>query len=150
MQAVGRIQAPSKKGRVFARPALRVSYGGCAIGNFIIRLVINALALLAVAYVVPGVHVVGFGAALIAAIVLGIVNAILKPILIILSLPIEILTLGLFTFVINALLFWLVAHFVPGFTVDGFLAAFLGALLLTVVSFLLSQLIRAAEQPEKH
>ncbi|MGH7708099.1 MAG: phage holin family protein [Vulcanimicrobiaceae bacterium] len=119
-------------------------------GNFIIRLVINALALLAVAYVVPGVHVVGFGAALIAAIVLGIVNAILKPILIILSLPIEILTLGLFTFVINALLFWLVAHFVPGFTVDGFLAAFLGALLLTVVSFLLSQLIRAAEQPEKH
>jgi putative membrane protein len=111
--------------------------------GLLIRLIVNAAALLAVAYLVPGVHVSGIGAALIAALVLGIVNAILKPILIILSLPLEILTLGLFTLVINAALFYLVAKIGIGLSVDSFGAAFLGALVLSIVSFILSSSVRS-------
>lgn len=114
--------------------------------RFLIRLVVNALALLAVAYLLPGVHVAGFVAALIAAFVLGIFNAILRPILIILSLPLEILTLGLFTFVINAVLFWLVGAFVPGFHVDGLVTAFLGAILTSIISFVLSLFLVPSKQ----
>ncbi len=106
--------------------------------GLLLRLVINALALLLVAYLIPGVHVAGIGAALLAALILGIVNAILKPILVLLSLPLEILTLGLFTLVINAALFYLVAKLGIGLRVDGFGAAFLGALVLSIVSFVLS------------
>jgi putative membrane protein len=108
--------------------------------GFLIRLVVNAVALIAVAYVVPGIHVSGFAGALIAALILGIVNAILRPILIILSLPLEILTLGLFTLVINALLFWLVGALHVGLSVDGFWPAFWGALVMAIVSWLLSML----------
>jgi putative membrane protein len=111
--------------------------------GLLIRLVVNALALLAVAYLIPGVHVAGFVSALIAALILGIVNAFLKPILVILSLPLEILTLGLFTLVINAALFYLVAKLGLGLTVDNFGAAFLGALVLSIVSFILSSLVSA-------
>ncbi len=109
--------------------------------GLILRLVINAIALLFVEYVIPGVHVSGIGAALLAALILGIVNAVLKPILIILSLPLEILTLGLFTLVINAALFYLVAKLGLGLTVDNFGAAFLGALVLSIVSFILSSFV---------
>jgi putative membrane protein len=112
--------------------------------NFIIRLIVNAAALLLVAYFVSGVHVNGFTGALLAAFILGIVNAILKPILVILSLPLEIITLGLFTLVINAVLFYLVAHFGLGLSVDNFGSAFLGALILSVVSFVLSQLFKSS------
>jgi putative membrane protein len=111
--------------------------------GFVIRLIINALALLAVAYLIPGVHVSGIGAALVAALILGIVNAVLKPILIILSLPLEILTLGLFTLVINAALFYLVAKLGIGLSVHNFGAAFIGALVLSIVSFVLSSLVSA-------
>jgi putative membrane protein len=111
--------------------------------GFIIRLVVNAIALLLVEYLIPGVHVSGFGAALIAALVLGIVNAVLKPILVLLSLPLEILTLGLFTLVINAALFYLVAKLGVGLSVDTFGAAFLGALVLSIVSFVLSAFVTA-------
>jgi putative membrane protein len=111
--------------------------------GLIVRLIINALALLGVAYLVPGVHVSGIGGALVAALILGIVNAILKPILIILSLPLEILTLGLFTLVINAVLFYLVGKLHIGLTVHGFGAAFIGALVLSIVSFILSSLVSA-------
>jgi putative membrane protein len=112
--------------------------------GLIIRLLINALALFAIAYfhVVPGVHVSSFTGAIIAAIVLGLVNAIIKPILVILSLPLEILTLGLFTFIINALLFWGVGHLGIGLEVHGFWAAFFGAILLSIVSWLLSSLVQ--------
>ncbi|GAC1423112.1 MAG: phage holin family protein [Candidatus Velthaea sp.] len=113
--------------------------------GFIIRLIVNAVALLLVAYLIPGVHVTGIGGALLAALILGIVNAVLKPILVILSLPLEIITLGLFTFVINAVLFYLVGKLGVGLAVDGFGAAFIGALVLTVVSFVLSSLVRAAK-----
>ena len=114
--------------------------------QLIIRILVNAVALMIVAYVVPGVHVASFTSAIIVALVLGVVNAIIKPILIILSLPIEILTLGLFTFVINAILFYVVGLLGIGLTVVGFGAAFIGALLLTIVSWLLSSLVAAAER----
>jgi putative membrane protein len=113
--------------------------------NLIIRLIVNAAALLLVAYLVAGVHVSSFTGALIAALILGIVNAILRPILIILSLPLEIITLGLFTFVINAVCFYLVAHLGVGLSVDNFGAAFIGALILSIVSFVLSWLLKSTE-----
>ena len=78
--------------------------------NFLIRLLVNALALVGVAYFLPGVHIASFWSAVIAALILGIVNAVLRPILFVLTLPAVIITLGLFTFVINAILFYLVAH----------------------------------------
>ncbi len=113
--------------------------------GFLIRLVVNALALIAVAYVVPGIHVSGIGGALIAALILGIVNAILRPILIVLSLPLELITLGLFTLVINALLFWLVGALHVGLDVDGFWPAFWGAIVMAIVSWILSLLTRGLE-----
>jgi putative membrane protein len=113
--------------------------------GFLIRLVVNAVALICVAYIVPGIHVSGIGGALIAALILGIVNAILRPILILLSLPLELLTLGLFTLVINALLFWLVGALHVGLTVDGFWPAFWGALVMAIISWILSMLTRGAE-----
>ena len=105
------------------------------------RWILNAAALLLVAYMYPGVHVTSFGAAMIAALVLGLVNAILRPILLILTLPVTILTLGLFIFVINALMFWLVANVVQGFGVDGFWAAMLGSILYSVITLLTSWLL---------
>jgi putative membrane protein len=113
--------------------------------GFIIRLLVNAAALLIVAYFLPGVHVASFTAAIIAALVLGIVNAVLRPILFVLTLPAVILTLGLFTFVINAITFWIVAHLGLGLTVDGFWSAFLGALVLSIVSYVLSSVVKAAD-----
>jgi putative membrane protein len=113
--------------------------------GFLIRLIVNAIALIAVAYIVPGIHVSGLGGALIAALILGIVNAILRPILIVVSLPLELLTLGLFTLVINALLFWLVGALHVGLTVDGFWPAFLGAIVMAIVSWILSFLTRGLE-----
>lgn len=112
----------------------------------LIRLVVNAIALIVVAYVVPGIHVSGLGSALVAAIVLGVVNAVLRPILFVLSLPLELLTLGLFTLVINALLFWLVGALHVGLTVDGFWPAFWGAIVMSIVSWLLSLFTRGAEK----
>ncbi len=104
--------------------------------NIIIRLLLNAAAMLLVAYLVPGFAVDGFYAALIAALILGIVNAILKPILVILTLPINIMTLGLFTLVINAGLLWFVSTIVKGFTIENFWpAAVVGSLALWVISW---------------
>ena len=103
--------------------------------------VLNAIALLAVAYLYPGVQVQDWKAAAIAALVLGLVNTLVKPILVLLTLPVTILTLGLFLLVINALLFWGVAQLVEGFQVSGFWAALLGALLYSVIGWLLSRLI---------
>lgn len=109
--------------------------------KLIIKLLITALALLAVAYLVPGVAVTSFYTALIVAIVLGLLNLIIKPIVVLLTLPINILTLGLFTFVINALLFWFAASFVEGFIVTGFIPAFLGALIVSIISSLSERLL---------
>jgi putative membrane protein len=103
--------------------------------------ILNAIALLAVAYLYPGVLLEDWKSAAIAALVLGLVNTLVKPILVILTLPVTILTLGLFLVVLNALLFWGVASILPGFHVTGFWAAVLGAILYSVIGWLLSNLI---------
>jgi putative membrane protein len=108
----------------------------------IVRWLINALALFLTALVLPGISLRGVVPALIAAAVLGIVNAVIRPLLLVLTLPLNIVTLGLFTFVINALMLMLTSAIVPGFQVRGFVSALLGAVLLSIISALLSHLIR--------
>lgn len=107
----------------------------------LVSLFLNALSLLVVTWLVPGVYVRSFPVAFIAAIVLGLVNALIRPLLQILSLPITILTLGIFALVINALMFWLASKIAPGFEVVGFSAAFWGALVFSIVSWLTNGLI---------
>jgi len=102
---------------------------------------INALALVAVAYLMPSIQVSSFGAALVAALVLGLVNAIVRPILVLLTLPVTILTLGLFIFVLNGLLFWMVGSWLEGFWVGGFWAGVLGAIVFSIISWALSALV---------
>lgn len=114
--------------------------------KLLFRWLINAVALIAVANIVPGFGVDTFYTALIAALVLGLVNALIRPILLILTLPINILTLGLFTFVINALMVWLASTIVSGFTVEGFVPAFVAALFLWAVSLGTNWLISHAEE----
>lgn len=108
--------------------------------GFLLHLVLTAGALLVVAHLVSGVEVTGFGAAVIGALVLGLVNAIVRPIMILLTLPLTILTLGLFLFVVNALMLWLAAGLVPGIQIGGFGAALLGSLLLTVLNLVIDRL----------
>jgi putative membrane protein len=103
-----------------------------------IRWVLNAFALWMVSVVVPGIHADGVLATFVAALVLGILNALVRPVVLLLTLPINLLTLGLFTFVVNALMLEMTSALVRGFTVDGFGSALLGALVLSVVSFLLN------------
>ena len=102
---------------------------------------INALALLTVAYLMPGIAVSSFWTAMVAAVVLGLVNAVIRPILILLTLPATILTLGLFIFVINGLLFWFVGSHLQGFAVSGFWAGVFGAIVYSLVSWALSSLV---------
>ncbi len=109
---------------------------------------INAVALLAVPYVMPSISVENFGTAIIAALVLGLVNTILRPILLLLTLPVSLLTLGLFIFVVNGLLFWMVANFVPGFHVGGFWSGVLGAIVYSVISWLLAAVLLRS-RPER-
>ena len=108
--------------------------------NLLIRLILNAVALYLIAYfhLIPGVGVTGATGAFVAVLILGIVNAIIRPILILLALPLEIITLGLFTFVINALLFWFVGSLNVGLIVHGFGAALLGSIVLSIISFVLA------------
>lgn len=106
---------------------------------------INALCLLALPYLLSAVKVAGFGTALVVALVLGLLNVVIRPILVILTLPINIVTLGLFTFVINGLLFWLAARFVDGFSVASFGWAIISALLYSVITSLVGMLILRKE-----
>lgn len=101
----------------------------------------NALALLIVAKILPGFHVASFGTALLFAIILGLLNAIIRPIILLLTLPFTILTLGLFTFVVNALMLTLASHIVRGVMIDSFSTAILAALLLWFISFISNALI---------
>lgn len=111
--------------------------------GFLTRCLINAVILLLIPYVMgPSVQVSGVLPALVAAFVLGIVNALIRPVLIILSLPIQLLTLGLFTFVINGLMLWLVARLVGGFYIAGFWPAVLASVLLSIGSSVLSFVVR--------
>jgi putative membrane protein len=113
--------------------------------QLLVRWLLNALALIAVANIVPGVHVDTFYHALIAALILGLANALVRPLLIILTLPVTILTLGLFTFVINALMILLVATIVKGFVVTGFVPAFFAAIVLWGFSVLTNWFIQSTE-----
>lgn len=100
--------------------------------------ILNALALLTVANFVPGIHLDSFVDALVAAFFLGLVNALIRPLLLLLTLPVTLLTLGLFIFVINGLLFWFVGSVLKGFVVDGFWFGVLGAVLYSIISWGLS------------
>ena len=100
--------------------------------KIIVRWLLLASALLLVAYLYPGVSVTSFGSAMIAAFVIGILNTLLRPLLVLLTLPVTLLTLGLFLFVINALMFWAAAYVLDGFTVNGFAAALIGSLIYSV------------------
>jgi len=102
---------------------------------------INAAALFAVPYLMHSVDVTSVGAALIAALILGLVNTLIRPLLLLLTLPVTVLSLGLFIFIVNGFTFWLVAQFVDGFTVTSFWAAVGGALLYSVISWALSSLL---------
>ncbi|MFC5472380.1 phage holin family protein [Paraherbaspirillum soli] len=107
----------------------------------LITWLINTLALLALPYLMRSVSFDSFGAALIAALLLGIVNTLIRPILLLLTLPATLLTLGLFIFIINGLMFWLVSHLVDGFHVASFWSAVGGAILYSIVSWALSTLL---------
>lgn len=109
--------------------------------GLLLRWLILSLAILAASYVLEGIEVGGFLPALIAAAILGILNAFLRPILLLLTLPLNILTLGLFTFVINAGLLLLVSRVITGFAINSFWTALVGSLLISVVSWLLTSLI---------
>ena len=106
--------------------------------SLLIRLLINTIGILLIATYVPGIDVTGYGSALLFALVLGVINAIIRPIIMILTMPINILTIGLFTFVINGILFWVASAFVSGVIIDSFSAAFWGALILSLISWLAS------------
>jgi len=109
--------------------------------KLLIAWLLNALALLAVAYFMPSIHVDGFTTALIAAAVIGLVNIFIRPILVLLTFPVTIVTLGLFIFVINGLLFYFVGHLLQGFEVRSLLAGVLGAFLYSLISWALSALV---------
>ncbi len=106
--------------------------------KLVIGWLLNALALLAVAYLVPNIEVSSFMSALIAAAVIGLANMLIKPILLILTLPVTILTLGLFIFVINGLLFWLAGYFLQGFDVKTITAGIIGAIVYSIISWILT------------
>lgn len=109
--------------------------------QLLVRWLINAGALLALPWLFESIRVESFYTALIVALVLGLVNAIIRPLLVLLTLPVTLLTLGLFILVINALLFWFVASFIEGFTVTGFWSAFFGAIVYALISWALSALL---------
>jgi len=109
--------------------------------GFLLRVLVNALAIMLAAAVVPGIRVDSVLTALAAGLVLGLINAVVRPLLLLLTLPITLLTLGLFLFVLNGLCFWLVAAIVGGFHVSGFWAAVFGALVVSAVSWLLTALV---------
>ncbi len=106
--------------------------------NILVAWLISALVILVTSYIIPGVTVSGFGTAILVALVMGIINVFIRPFLIFLTLPINILTLGLFTFVINAFLFWLAAQIVPGFKLSSFGTAILFAIVVAIINGLLA------------
>jgi putative membrane protein len=100
--------------------------------KLLVRWLLLAAALLLVAYLYPGVSVTSFGTAMVAALVLGLLNTVVRPLLVLLTLPVTLLTLGLFLFVINAVLFWATASVLDGFNVNGFFAALVGSLIYSL------------------
>ena len=111
---------------------------------FLAHLLITAALLLIVAGLVRGVQVEGWGSAFLTALVLGLVNAFVRPIMVVLTLPFTVLTFGLFLLVVNALMLWLTAALVPGVKVNGFAPAFVGSLLLTVLNIAVEAVVGPA------
>jgi putative membrane protein len=109
--------------------------------KFLLRLLLNALAVMTAAYFVPGLTLSGPGAALLAGVVLGFVNAIVRPVLFVLTLPFTLITLGLFLFILNAICLALTAALVPGFGIAGFWLAIFGALIVSLVSWVVNATI---------
>ncbi|ACK66150.1 membrane protein of unknown function [Rippkaea orientalis PCC 8801] len=109
--------------------------------KFLLTWLITAISLLITAYLIPGIVIKGFVVAAIAAIVMGLINAIVRPILIIFTLPLTFLTLGLFLLVVNAISFSLVSYFTPGFEINSFLDALFGSIILSLISGFLGQLL---------
>jgi putative membrane protein len=118
--------------------------------GLLIRFLVSALALGATSYIVPGFHRGSVSDLLVAALILGVLNAIIRPILILLTLPINLLTLGLFTFVINAGMLKLTDYLVKGFQIDGFIAALIGAVVLSIISALINWLVKDAREKRRH
>lgn len=110
--------------------------------GFLMQWLVVAIALAVTTYIVPGVIVTSFTALVVAALVLGLVNALVRPILTILTLPLTVLTLGLFYLVVNGLAFALAAAITPGFSLAGFGSAIIGALLVSIVSWLVGALVK--------
>ena len=109
--------------------------------RLLITWILNALALLVLPYVIPSIEVTSFLSALVAALVLAFINTLIRPVLVLLTLPVTLLTLGLFIFVINGLLFWFVGSFVRGFEVGGFWSGVFGAIVYSIISWLLASLV---------
>jgi putative membrane protein len=109
--------------------------------GFLLRVVVNALAIAVAAWILPGIQVDGIVAALVAGLVLGLVNAVVRPVLLVLTLPITLLTLGLFLLVLNGLCLWLVAGLIDGFEVYGFWSAVFGAIIVSIVSWVVTALV---------
>jgi len=109
--------------------------------QLIIKWLLSAVALLVVAYIYSGVQVSSFGSALIAAAVIGLLNTFVRPILVVLTLPVTVVTLGLFLFIINALMFWAASGLMDSFHVTGFTAALIGSLIYSVLGLLIDRVL---------
>ena len=117
--------------------------------RFLLKLLLNGVAIIVADWLIDGLHLENTTTALIAGVILGLVNALVRPILFILTLPFTLITLGLFIFVLNAVCLGLAAALVPGFEIDGWWAAFLGALVVTLVSWILNALLPGDEGKRK-
>jgi len=117
--------------------------------RFLVRLLLNGIAITVAAWFVPGVQLTGIVPAIVAGMLLGLVNALVRPILLLLTFPFTLLTLGLFIFIVNAVCFALTAALVPGFDLSGFFAAFFGALVVTMVSWIMNALL-AGNSERRH
>lgn len=118
--------------------------------GFLTRLVITALGLWVAETIVPGIRIDGWGHLIVAALLLGIVNAVIRPVILVLTLPLTVLTLGLFIFVVNGVSFWLVAWLVPGFVVQGLWAAVLGAIVVSLTSWFASAFVGGSGRIERY
>jgi putative membrane protein len=118
--------------------------------GFLVRVLVNAATIALAAALIPGIHLEGATPALLAGVVLGLINALVRPVLVVLTFPLTLLTLGLFLLVLNALCLAATAWLVPGFAVDGFLPAVLGALLVSVVSWVLTAFVNDRGRIERY
>lgn len=118
--------------------------------GFVVRVLVNAATIALAAAFVPGLHLAGAMPALLAGLVLGLINALVRPVLVVLTLPLTLLTLGLFLLVLNGICLALTAWLVPGFDIDGFLPATLGALVISVVSWILTAFVSDRGRVERY